>query len=421
MIKEQDKSNFLKQAFYLSPNGFFFLDRKGKILEANYAFSDILKISREKLIGKKVFELISEIDFPKEKELFNKLFKKEINQLDIDSKLSFEGGKHIWLNIKANIIYDSKNRIPGFLVSVVDVTERINYANELRALKDKETEIFKAESEIYSKAIEIFDWKQTVHSKNNSIQWMDFVIQQINMAMVQGNGIGSLLSSLSVVFSKSKINEKDGEYHIKRTIFDFVKEGYETAKKLTNCLYMAQEIIFQKSNFVDTEGYVSELIDVFKENIVYLYDMSQIKNQRISIADNPSVMKERVYFSKENFTIVCRELLINAMKYSPENSRIAILLFKLHDELVIKIINPITQKIEKFEIEENYHFIPFYRSQKIIDERYTKEEFGLGLGLAVVKKLVELNHGKIYFQIMKMNLSTVNEEDACITIHLPTL
>jgi signal transduction histidine kinase len=92
---------------------------------------------------------------------------------------------------------------------------------------------------------------------------------------------------------------------------------------------------------------------------------------------------------------IINNLLINAVKYSPENEPIKLVLKKTGNNGIIKIIDHGIGVLKK---DQNSLFEPFYQAKN--------SKQGLGLGLFIVKSLVELHRGSITLH-SKKNKGTI--------------
>ncbi|TGK62576.1 sensor histidine kinase [Leptospira wolffii] len=277
-----------------------------------------------------------------------------------------------------------------------------------------------AEIAIYRRAIEIFDWKQSLKDRYSSSAWMDSAIKQINITLMQGTGIGSLMSVLSMILSKAKRRSEDGVVEIRENLFDLLEDGVSSASRFTRFLSSAQAL-FEENDVVEEVGTVAEFVDTIREVIDEVESSVSIKRQRILVSDNIHILSNRLKFRKAWIYKIAKEILINALKYSPDDSNILILILRIGDELQFKVINdpPFSGYVQEFH--EDLVFEPFYRGVKFMDERYTQEEFGMGLGLPVVKKLVELQGGKVHLQTMNLNLDENRKEGICLTMRFPVV
>lgn len=107
--------------------------------------------------------------------------------------------------------------------------------------------------------------------------------------------------------------------------------------------------------------------------------------EKISIKANPTLLDRAI-----------SNIIENAIKYSPENSKINVLIEKNETDLIVKVID------EGPGIENKYHEQIFERFFRIDDSR-SRKTGGSGLGLAISKEIVEIHKGKIEIQENKPN------------------
>lgn len=144
---------------------------------------------------------------------------------------------------------------------------------------------------------------------------------------------------------------------------------------------------------------ISEIIldDYFNELIINFNPLLSEKNLKIILKNNYE--KEVFYYEKESFDKIILNLISNAVKYSKDNSEIKISLYhKKKNQLGIKITD---KGIGIPKDQQKYILNNFYRARNVINSRYS----GTGLGLMIVKNLVEKNNGKITFE-SKENIGT---------------
>ena len=85
---------------------------------------------------------------------------------------------------------------------------------------------------------------------------------------------------------------------------------------------------------------------------------------------------------------VLENLLTNAKKYSLRNDKVLVTLYKEDDEYVVISLANKTKSIDKDEL--NNIFERFYKVDKS-----RKEQDSAGLGLSIVKRIVELHNGEV--------------------------
>lgn len=114
------------------------------------------------------------------------------------------------------------------------------------------------------------------------------------------------------------------------------------------------------------------------------------KRQSVTV-DIPSSLP-KVIADRDRLEQILINLLSNANKFSPKDSVIAVRAFEAGSMIIIEVedsAKPITEK------ERARLFAPYYRGE---DTGRRKRLPGLGLGLVISKRLVELQHGKIWIE-----------------------
>ena len=97
-------------------------------------------------------------------------------------------------------------------------------------------------------------------------------------------------------------------------------------------------------------------------------------------------------------------LIDNAVKFSPEQEKVEIIIKENDEEISVSVIN---QGSEISEKEQNKIFNKFYKA----DESHSSE--GNGVGLAIVKKVTELHDGRVIVES--------NHNKTIFTVVLPKL
>ncbi|MBU2438242.1 MAG: sensor histidine kinase, partial [Acidobacteria bacterium] len=95
-----------------------------------------------------------------------------------------------------------------------------------------------------------------------------------------------------------------------------------------------------------------------------------------------------IVFDKEAIASVLINLLSNAMKFSPEKKEVRVTVYRKDDSVVLQVAD---QGIGISPEARSRIFERFYRLQN----RMTSESQGSGLGLTLVKHVVEAHGGKI--------------------------
>lgn len=112
-----------------------------------------------------------------------------------------------------------------------------------------------------------------------------------------------------------------------------------------------------------------------------------------------------VQASEELFKSAFNNILINAIKYTPEISSIFIKAQTINNELIIEIVD---QGLGVPEDQLSKLFDAFYR----VSEARDRHSGGTGLGLAITKQAIEAHQGAV-------SAKNVSEGGLCITIKIP--
>ncbi len=126
--------------------------------------------------------------------------------------------------------------------------------------------------------------------------------------------------------------------------------------------------------------------EVLAESIKSLELLAKEKN---IVIDLNSVSSE-TYGNREELDELFKNLLENAIKYSPNNEKVTLRCFNRNNDIIIEIIDkgPGISKEDQPKI-----FDPFFRADR---SRQKNKVDGFGLGLAICKEIVENHCGSIH-------------------------
>jgi PAS domain S-box-containing protein len=133
----------------------------------------------------------------------------------------------------------------------------------------------------------------------------------------------------------------------------------------------------------------THLPDLLNEVIEEFKLKYQAKRQKVIVSFHPDLPKINV--DPNLIRAVYLNLLNNAIKYSPENGEITIMISKNNGEIISQISDNgygIPQK------EQHMVFQKFFRGSNIVK----RVRDGTGLGLYLVKSIIESSYGKIWFK-----------------------
>jgi signal transduction histidine kinase/DNA-binding response OmpR family regulator len=124
---------------------------------------------------------------------------------------------------------------------------------------------------------------------------------------------------------------------------------------------------------------------------VYLCFVQQAKSQNINYVFNCSHKNVEIYADREKLEIILYNLLSNALKYTPANGSIQLIIDDQAEDVVIKV-------------EDNGAGIPSETGEKLFDKFYkaertkTSSKAGFGIGLFLVRHFTEQHGGTISYK-----------------------
>ena len=225
--------------------------------------------------------------------------------------------------------------------------------------------------------------KHLVDTFNNMIARLEDSFKHINQFSTAVSH--ELKTPLAIMRGESELalaKERSAEEY-KKVIKNNLVE-LERMRRIVQDLFLLARINYQTEilKFVDLD-----LVEFFRD----IYGQSNIlaKDKNINIhfeclADDIFVRADNVHLRR-----VFLNLIHNAIKFTPRGKEIFIKVNKDRDNAIVSIRDT-GRGIPKEEQEKVFEL--FYRTKISADE----DEYSLGLGLNIVKKIVQLHKGKIY-------------------------
>ncbi|BDA78027.1 hypothetical protein LPTSP3_g09570 [Leptospira kobayashii] len=302
---------------------------------------------------------------------------------------------------------------------------------KLYDILEKQSKVIEYEEELFREITEIFNWRREMEGKGKHRVWMRKALPNLNTSLMQGSGLGGLVTSMGAMLRKAEKSETHAMVPLRH--LEMVEENFKSTKKLVKSLADAQ-ILFEETSSSSEKVNLQDVIDLIEEENRSLAGMLSIKNQNVVVSVLKNTKEYFLNIHKNTLKTAVREIFINAMKYSPDGISIIVLFLMSEGKFIIKFINPTNdlsiQSLNFKEAEDLALFQPFFRLNKTVDERYEKEEFSLGLGLAVVKKVIEDMKGHIHINSIQSGIyKNVLRSDSqhsllseiCITLEFPII
>ncbi len=329
--------------------GMMIVDLHGN-LTVNDSMANMLGYSKEELKTIDFFEITHPEDLEESREKFSKLFSGEIESFGIEKRYIRKDGKIVWAYLNAVLVSGEDDREMYFLAHSNDISDIKRQEEIIRSQKEElvyskmKTQFFanlshelKTPLNLIFSALQILRRSLSKHCINSEVKYLD-IIKQNSMR---------LLKLTNNVIDLTKIDT----------------DNYEINYELYNIVSIVEHIV------ESTKSYILE-----QNKKIYLH--SDI-NEKIIKCDTLCI--ERIFLN----------LISNAIKFTDDGDEIFINIFDKGDTVLISVRDTgIGIKKDKINI-----IFDLFRQA---DESFTRRAEGSGIGLSIVKSLVELHGGTIY-------------------------
>ena len=227
-------------------------------------------------------------------------------------------------------------------------------------------------------------WQEKRRQKSEEIHRLLLQEKEISDLKIQ---LFSMISHefrtpLTVIFSASQLLEnglKDAEQSSRKNLYRI-----QSSVKLMN-QFLTDILILTRAESGNLSCQLEPLdIEAFCLNLVEDFQFINKNNTPIKFVSQGLMI--RPYLDEKLLYSILSNLLLNAIKYSPTGAGISLILWKDSDRIVFQVRD---HGIGIAEEDRGKIYEPFYRGQNV------ENIIGTGLGLAVVKKCVELHRGEI--------------------------
>lgn len=357
----KEKLTLLQSLMDTIPSPIFFKDLEHKYIGCNPAFETALGISFSEIIGRTAVEIADEelakLYHSKDIELMNTLCKQIY-----EAKVKFADGTMRDVIFSKAIFYNESGAPSGIVGVMTDITDK----NEAKMLK------------------------QTVEEKK---QIIDEILENDKMKTEFFSNIShELRTPLNLILSSTQLTELylkssdnfDNKDKIERNIATMRQNCYRLLRLVNNLIDISK--IDAKAFEVHLRN--CNIISVIEEITLSVSDY--IENKGLSLVFDTAIEEKIMACDDEKIERILLNLLSNAVKFTPKGGEIFVSISPHEDSLCIKVQDTgVGIPIEK----QSQIFQRFCQ----IDRIFTRQHEGSGIGLNLVKSLVELHGGTITF------------------------
>ena len=186
---------------------------------------------------------------------------------------------------------------------------------------------------------------------------------------------------------------------------NLMRKAYESNEKAINLV--TELLLANKTEDIVEKEYVFaelSLVDLIDSSLFDFSGETHAKGIEI-IFLKPLTKIPKIQADKEKMHIVIQNLLDNAIKYSDTHGKVFITIKNIDDQVQLSVKN---NGVIIPDASKNEIFKKFYRAP----EAQEKSRTGSGIGLFIIKNIVEKHTGKIWFESSK-------EEGTTFFINLP--
>ena len=350
--KEKNKAESLAMIVRDANEPIVSQDLDGTVLSWNHGAEDLYGYSPEEVVGKSIKIIIPEDKHKEYEDIMNTTITAPMVKIEHYQTIrKKKDGTLVEVAISVSPIKDSDQKVVGLSVITLDIT--------------KEKQIDKAKTEFVSLA------SHQLRTPLSSINWYTEM----------------LLSG-----DAGKLNDEQKKY------LEEVYTGNQRMVSLVNALLNVSRL--ELGTFIVEPELINLIVliqDVVKEQ------KPQIDEKKLNFIEKHSDNLPKINVDPRLIRIVFQNLLSNAVKYTPENGTIS---FNIN--FIKNGENADGKKVDEdsiaISISDTGYGIPENQQNKVFSKLFradnirAKETEGTGLGLYIVKAVVENSGGKIWFE-----------------------
>ncbi len=348
----------------LAPIGYFTIDEHGKILEVNQSGADLLKVRNRHLLNDYFQNYIAE-DCLTLYKIFRMNVLESKTKQNCEIRLLRKDSTQFHAQITGIVVKSHTECESQMWLSAFDITDRLRMEEakeEVRRLHDDE-EKYKLLNQMLK-----FDNLKTEYF--------------VNVSHELRTPLNVILSSLKLLELKKNTAQAEAPIKLDKHISTIKQNCYRLIRLINNIIDITKiesgffEIHLKNCNIVsiieDITLSVAEFIE--GKGIVLLFDTDV--EEKLTACDPDKI--ERIILN----------LLSNAIKYTKPEGRISVNVFEREETIEIIVSDT------GIGIPQDMQELIFQRFRQV-DTSLTREQEGSGIGLSLVKSLVELHGGNI--------------------------
>ena len=368
-----------------SPIGIHILGlQDGRSQDANDTFLNIIGYSRAELLGHTAKELNLLVD-PEQREAWMPTLLADGRASDIETRLRTKNGeiRHVNLSIETFKMHDET-----FMMTLM---------NDITSRKLAEINLMAAHDELEQRVLErTVDLQATNTALERAMKAKDeFLAVMSHELRTPLTGILGLSQAMQLS-TYGELNQRQNT-----AVQNIEKSGQHLLKVINQILEFSK----LQTGSLAIQLLPCSLHDICQASLLVVNMLAAKKNQAITFNISPEDIVINV--DEQRIKQVLINLLGNAIKFTPDNGQIELKVIGLTDKRQVRIsITDTGIGIKDADLDRLFQ--PFIQ----LDMRLSRQYEGAGMGLALVKQMVELNGGSV-------EVESVFGHGSCFSVCLP--
>lgn len=336
-------------------------DIDGKIKYITAAQKEMLGHGSDNAIEKCIFDFIYQGDKKNVLRKIRKLITSTSNQ-KFQCRCLHANGSTVWLEICGDKLFDENNKVKGLIFSARDITKRLEIEEVIKENSEK--------TRLLNQAIE-YDRFRT-----------DFFA---NISHELRTPINVILGTLQLMELKFKELFSENEEKSKRYLRTMKQNCYRLVRLIDNLI----DVTKIDAGYFEIHLSNCNIINVVEE--ITLSVAEYVENKGISLLFDTEIEEKIIACDKEKIERIMLNLISNAIKFTNSGGNISINIFEREANIVISV------RDTGIGIPKEKQECIFDRFIQV-DKSLTRNREGSGIGLSLVKALVEMHGGKIFLE-----------------------
>ena len=368
--------------FFESANDILlFLDRHGKILDANDRLKEIGGYEREDLVGKNIRSL-TKLMSKKSLAIVVKSFVKRMAGLKVppyEVEMVTKSGE--WLTIEINAVaIKREGKVIGDLVILRDMTERKRAETEIKQLYEQvKTFNVELEEKIKERTKELEVAVKEAEAANQAkSEFLSGMSHELRTPLTSIIGFSQVLAEQYF----GKLNDKQSEY---------VKDILDSGEHLLSLINDVLDLAKVEAGKVELELSSFNMKELLESSLVMIKEKASKHSISLEARISPTLDNLVITADQRKLKQVMFNLLSNAAKFTPDHGQITVEAERKGKKLIVSVTDTgigVSPKYQRKIFEE------FYQAHTGPKDKTP----GTGLGLPLSRSFIEMHGGKIWVE-----------------------